>query len=186
MDVLIFRGLPGAGKSTIANDVCNGNVIEADEYFYEEVEPHKPNKYSFTPEKLDKAHNQCYRKFIMMLKKLVQGNIEPPIGVANTNVERGEYTPYIKAANNIQNIMMILSEGELNMQRWELDIKLVKIFAQVDTCVERQKTRERENNPPPEAIEDMSERWESRKPHDPPELVLNNDQTGEEPEVMTR
>lgn len=72
--VIIIRGLPGAGKSTMAlkSFVSRGYVhCEADHYF------HRDGKYVFEPGKTAEAHEYCINKAIRAIedgKKVVISN----------------------------------------------------------------------------------------------------------------
>jgi predicted kinase len=51
--LFLLRGLPGAGKSTLAKSI-GGSHVEADMYFLNEQ-----GEYNFDPAKLKDAHNWC-------------------------------------------------------------------------------------------------------------------------------
>lgn len=51
--LFLLRGLPGAGKSTLAKSI-GGSHVEADMYFLNEQ-----GDYNFDPAKLKDAHNWC-------------------------------------------------------------------------------------------------------------------------------
>jgi predicted kinase len=51
--LFLLRGLPGAGKSTLAKSI-GGSHVEADMYFLNEQ-----GEYKFDPAKLKDAHNWC-------------------------------------------------------------------------------------------------------------------------------
>ena len=71
----IVRGLPGAGKSTLAEKLCGPlGVFSADDYFVDDN-----YEYHFDADKLNDAHEYCYNN----VKKAMQENITP-IAVANT------------------------------------------------------------------------------------------------------
>lgn len=86
----IMRGIPGAGKSTIAAKlVGEKNVFAADDYFYHNGE------YCFDPEKLKDAHKYCQTN---VEKAMKNNTIE--IAVANTNIKQWEMEVYKKLAKN--------------------------------------------------------------------------------------
>jgi len=82
--LILFRGLCGAGKTTLANLACDV-VYEADDYFM------KSGEYVFDRTKLGDAHLSC--------KKSVEDalfNNVARVGVANTFTVKGEINPYIQ------------------------------------------------------------------------------------------
>ena len=83
INVIILRGLPGTGKTSIANQM-NGVVCSADEFMV-----CSDGNYAFNPERLAECHNKCFEKFVAVL------NIGATPIVANTNTERWEMSRYI-------------------------------------------------------------------------------------------
>lgn len=96
--VIILRGLPGSGKSTLGKQLASeiqkaGNSVEivsADKFFYELG----GGEYKFDPSKIGNAHSSCFRKFIEALQSGV--NL---IVVDNTNTSGIEISPYKLAAD---------------------------------------------------------------------------------------
>lgn len=90
--LILLRGLPGAGKTTLANMLAD-EVHSADDYFYE----NGPNvdKYDFDASKLGAAHGQCKTR----VENAMKSNVER-IVVANTNTTEKEINPYIKLAES--------------------------------------------------------------------------------------
>jgi predicted kinase len=83
--LIIIRGLPGSGKTTIAKTRYPSHVLcEADQYFEGENE-----KYEFDPTKLPKAHEACFQK---AKEALFKGH---SVVVANTFVRTWEYQRYL-------------------------------------------------------------------------------------------
>jgi|GEM_PF-1087161 len=84
----IMRGLPGSGKSAVAEVLAPGHVYAADDYpgLYGE-------KMSFNPSLLGKAHEAAKNKVIEAMERG-----EPKIALANTNTQHWEMSPYVKAA----------------------------------------------------------------------------------------
>lgn len=76
----LIRGLPGAGKSTLAK-ALNVQHIEADMYHIVD------GVYRFAPEKIKAAHEWCQANAAMMLR---QGDV----AVSNTFTRRWELAPY--------------------------------------------------------------------------------------------
>jgi len=84
--VIVLRGLPGSGKSTVAHKL-GGTVVSADDLF------ETPEGYRFDPGRIGEAHNACFRAFI----EAVQAG-EPLVVVDNTNTMVAEMAPYMLAA----------------------------------------------------------------------------------------
>lgn len=93
--LIIVRGIPGAGKSTkaqeIINTMCGYKVahLEADMFFTKET-----GEYNFDVENLSRAHNWCLDTAKVFLR---QDHI---VVVANTFTIFKEVSPYIKFAVN--------------------------------------------------------------------------------------
>lgn len=85
-DLILLRGLPGAGKSTLAKSLgCH--MFEADQYFMQDGE------YKFDASKLNQAHNWC--------KLRVEHSMEDGLGmivVANTFTQEWEMDAYFELA----------------------------------------------------------------------------------------
>jgi len=85
-NLIIARGLPGSGKSTFAEMICN-TVISADDFFM------KNGKYVFDASKLPLAHQMC--------QNTVHANMEAGLAkicVANTFTSEWEMAPYFEMA----------------------------------------------------------------------------------------
>lgn len=90
-ELIILRGVPGCGKSTVAESLVFGvttsAICTADDYFMVEGE------YKFDSTKLGQAHDACKSK----CEKAMSLGVERVI-VANTNTAEKEINPYIKLA----------------------------------------------------------------------------------------
>lgn len=111
MKLLLIRGLPGSGKSTMAKAIQDENGkpyfhIEADMYFVD-----AKGVYSFDQKKIGLAHDWCQRGAAEALEK------GDNVVVANTFVRLWEIAPYrimaeklgadfqvIEATGNYQNV----------------------------------------------------------------------------------
>lgn len=102
--VIIFRGVPGSGKSTIAsfylmaNEVNPGTseICSADDYFMQDGE------YKWDPTKLPQAHKWCQEKFARALEKQV-----PIIIVDNTNIKLRDMNYYIEKAKEYGTVPIV-------------------------------------------------------------------------------
>lgn len=85
--IILFRGLPGSGKTSLAESLCE-IVISADQFF-EDGE----GNYNFDFTKLKDAHADC------QLRTRGCMHLETPIiGVANTFTQEWEMKPYFDLA----------------------------------------------------------------------------------------
>ena len=96
----IIRGLPGAGKSTVARHMFNEVsqlYFEADQYFYDEM-----GNYNFDVKKLDAAHKQCFDKTEAALKDYRD------VIVSNTFTTEKEIKSYKKLADKYEAVFISL------------------------------------------------------------------------------
>jgi predicted ABC-type ATPase len=99
----IIRGIPGAGKSTLAHKLTN-NVAEADQFMYED------GIYKWSPIKLHNAHRQCFEK----IKHWIDEGVSP-IAVANTFIKKKEYREYKEyAEENGYEVIIKVCDGGYN------------------------------------------------------------------------
>lgn len=84
-NIILLRGLPGAGKSTLAKLICNQHV-EADMYFQ------KDSEYKFDASKLKQAHEWCQER---TEQYMTQGY---NVVVSNTFTTESEMAPYVQLA----------------------------------------------------------------------------------------
>lgn len=80
--VIIFRGLPGSGKSTEAHDSGVNVVCSADDYFMVD------GVYRYDASKIGEAHTWCMRQFLYALED------DFNVAVDNTNMRLFELSPY--------------------------------------------------------------------------------------------
>jgi len=83
--LILLRGLPGSGKTTLAKLICTHHV-EADMYFMQDGE------YKFDATKLKQAHEWCHNKTEDWLKTGYN------VTVSNTFTMEWEMMPYIALA----------------------------------------------------------------------------------------
>jgi len=77
-ELFLLRGLPGAGKSTLAKTI-GGKHFEADMYFI------KDGEYKFEADKLKMAHNWC-----AIQTQIAMVDDEPIVIVSNTFTQEWE------------------------------------------------------------------------------------------------
>lgn len=85
----IIRGLPGAGKTTLAHKLTP-NVVEADQFMINEA-----GEYEFNAYRLAECHQACYETVRTLL---LTG---ATVAVSNTFVSLWEYERYIKLADDL-------------------------------------------------------------------------------------
>lgn len=98
-ELVIIRGTPGSGKTTLAFEkfVRKGfYLIEADQYFYE------GNYYKFDPKKLYQAHKWCQKRVEDHIK------CDCNVVVSNTFTTKKELRPYFTIAKKYGIIPTVL------------------------------------------------------------------------------
>jgi len=93
--LILLRGLPGAGKTTLANTLANLNpydsrIVAADDYFYNDKK-----EYVFDVSQLRAAHNYC----VCETEICMDGSCRLII-VHNTFTTEKEMKPYFELANS--------------------------------------------------------------------------------------
>jgi tRNA uridine 5-carbamoylmethylation protein Kti12 len=134
--VYLMRGIPGQGKSTIAQTLLagvrpeeTGVIVSADHFF---VKP--DGTYDFNPKLLHMAHGLCQSKYLSALQSGT--NV---IVVDNTNVRRRDFWFYQTNAEENEYSFFEIHVGNFD----------------VETSVTRN-----QHAVPREAIEKMISRWE--------------------------
>ena len=89
---MLLRGLPGAGKSTLAESLESVFCYETDKYFENE-----DGEYNFDPTKLKQAHQWCQDR-VEKVMNAPNGFPPPRIVVSNTFTQEWEMQPYYDLA----------------------------------------------------------------------------------------
>jgi predicted kinase len=88
LTLYIIRGLPGAGKSTLAKQlVTSAAIFEADQYFTDPVS----GAYNWAANKSPDAHNDCAARLVAAL----EAKQFDTYVVSNTSTRRWEYEKYL-------------------------------------------------------------------------------------------
>lgn len=93
IDMILIRGLPGSGRTTLARMLTSDNFIfEANDYFKTE------GGYVFKPEQLGVAHGFCKDRVYDALSEVYAGKTGSKIVVTNTFSTKEEVEPYFDLA----------------------------------------------------------------------------------------
>ena len=90
MRLILIRGLPGSGKTTLAKQLAPDCYHEADQYMTDGA-----GNYQFDPKRLRYAHGMCQKAVEKAMKQRTE-----VVVVSNTFVTRWEMAPYLRLAQN--------------------------------------------------------------------------------------
>ena len=114
--LFLVRGLPGSGKSTVANNIRQVEMVfSTDDYFMVNGE------YKFDPSKLGQAHFSMQRNVLEYL----QSDNDCNTVVANTFTQRWEMEPYLKIAEQTGARVVVIDCFDGGMTDEELAAKNV-------------------------------------------------------------
>ena len=109
--LFIIRGLPGAGKSTLAQTlVPAGRDLAADDYMHQDLDRSKP--YVFEGAKVRASHDWCEST----TKALMSDGTGLPVAVANTFTRRWEFEAYVGMAKECGYGLVVIDlfDGDLS------------------------------------------------------------------------
>lgn len=110
--LFLLRGIPGAGKSSLANYLFDtGVVFEADQYWI------KNGKYEFDACRIGDAHRDCQKRVEEAMKenKRTKGRYYPELIVANTLTTEKELKPYYDMAEKYKyTVVSLIVENRHN------------------------------------------------------------------------
>lgn len=163
--LIIMRGLPGTGKSTIARnifdyqdqfpdvslpiDVENPEIVSADSYMV-----NAKGEFEYDASKLDANHAICFARAIALLSK----DRYPLVIVDNTNMTRHEISPYYLLGQATGYRILILHAQPPNLYGGEAEFLAERNVHGV----------------PEDAIAVMAERREALPLHWPAEIYLSS------------
>lgn len=109
MRLVIFRGLPGSGKSTAArtlyeetiNKGLTAVICSADSFMIDEQ-----GQYAFDPNNLKRCHSSCFE----LARASINANIDVVI-IDNTNVCRWEYQHYVRLGKQAGYVVEVVEVG---------------------------------------------------------------------------
>lgn len=127
----LIRGLPGTGKTTLAERLKGDGVMVAADDWFECAD----GTYQFDPTQLQQAHQECQRRAQINLGRA------DTVVVHNTFSQRWEMQPYIDIAilHGARLVVLDLFDGG---------------------CTDEQLTERNSHGVPLHAIQRMRERWE--------------------------
>ena len=130
--IFIIRGLPGSGKTTLAEILSKEGVMHAADDFFTTDD----GSYNFDASKSPEAHSQCLAR----TKASIEAG-EKNIVVHNTFTQRWEFQPYLALAE-------------------EQGCRITVISTYDGGCTDKELAERNVHKVPVEVIQKMRNRWE--------------------------
>jgi predicted kinase len=134
MRLIIMRGIPGSGKSTVAQglaDKLDARVFSTDDYWYRE----DPMVYKWDADKIGEAHQWNQDRTESAMK------VGYDVIIDNTNLDQYAADPYIKLA-----------------KQYGYRISVVTVDTDIKTCIERNHARKPDRRVPDDVVLRMHEK----------------------------
>lgn len=127
--IILMRGIPGSGKSFLAELMNQNGVFSTDQYWYDEE-----GIYRFDPVKLQEAHEQNRAQVERMLARFDHGTYI----VDNTNIGTRDVAPYFDLA-----------------VKYGAEISIVQVDTPLEVCLVRNSKRSQDRRIPEDVIARM-------------------------------
>ena len=124
--IILMRGIPGSGKSFLAEQINQNGTFSTDSFWYDEA-----GVYRFEPAKLSKAHEWNRAQVERMLDRFDHGTYI----VDNTNINRRDMKPYFDLA-----------------VKYGAEISNLQVDKPLQTCIDRNAARSQDRRVPEETI----------------------------------
>lgn len=117
--LILVRGLPGSGKSTVGHLISDAIRCEADHFFVR----HGNGVYKFDPSLLPQAHAECQKEAREALEMVSSGRGSYPIVVSNTFSCRWEMEPYLQMAREYKAWVHVVDVYDGGLTNEELAVR---------------------------------------------------------------
>jgi predicted kinase len=141
-DVIILQGVPGSGKSTLAKEM-RAQFNNPSPIFSADHGMIFQGEYLFQPEKLERCHKDCLRRFLKYLDDTDSIGMDSVVIVDNTNTTNLEIAPYMAAANAYDRncyVVTVNTPVEVALKRQTHGVPFKKVLSMADRIKNSLKT----------------------------------------------